>query len=502
MPPPFRVFKGPWPEISKKLGKLLVNVVNTPSDNVNLQNETNRFTYISFRNTFKTIKKRLDDFLQSRPKQYTQGLFDGSLVPEIHLAYYQAAELQKLSEIFSQLTQDQKNQFIKDRRKTPPSSRLSFPYEDDDGNISSCTITYCRDDSDLSKPLKDRPHRFMMEIFSDIEGDCRCTYITHEQFLSALEGHNGEENLETNAVKREIRKALKSESVYQLIEPVINGENIDPTKFKELNERLLANRDNPDKSLDERDTKLDKLGDLLVFWAQLANNPESASNPNIKRIMDEMIEIINNAYQDPDYFKNRSQTDIDKIVDQAQHTLPQISPEQFVQTKQQLMQITQIYTQTINRLNTALTPLGFTNAEQVHTKINQHFINRNKGSLLLIGATTLLAAAGIALVLSPIGLGLAATGIAIAAAIGIVGGIIAAVAGRKMGTNEKKLSQAQGLVAKAENTQLDPNKTQGEQPKQIANSFKQKYHETLKEKLKEPGSNIEMQSPKKISPLE
>jgi len=311
-----------------------------------------------------------------------------------------------------------------------------FTYVDDDGIKCGFSITYLRDDSDLSIHVAERPRPFTIAIIKDVtrppqERDV--TYITHNSFVSAptpgAEAATAaiRSDLESGDVMNEVQRALNSTAIIQLIPGIIKGDNIELEPFNELDARLVVNQ-----NLDDRDPKMTQLFDLFVMCTQLDADPTQSEEKT--SLMQKLMDIINEAYQDIDYFKNKSLKDVEEIVAHYQRkplisTLPPLKNIELV--KQSLMDVVNGYQNASAAINAQLnrdledyaTRNGFSDAEKMQAKLQQSFLQRNAGNILLAGAF-LLAVAGIAFIvsgfLSPIGLTIAAglaTSLAVSAAV-------------------------------------------------------------------------------------
>ncbi|RUR04265.1 hypothetical protein ELY15_15730 [Legionella sp. km772] len=340
-----------------------------------------RICYVNFSGNVAGMKKRLADtsHLKDKELSYTQGDFYGGVFTESRI---------KATPIFIETTMSASEEgTLKNYFDT-----LAFAYDDDNGRHCGFSLGYLRDDSDLTIPVEQRPLNYALTIIRDVNkapSEREVTFLTHPAFLPKKNG----KAIDSQMVVAEMAKELHSESIQKLLTPLFNEQGaIDFPQFQALAERIT-----PDHNLDDRDAKLNKLLDVYTLWVRLlADKSKTKERADLlKELNTQMI----GAFTDVDFFKDKRIEDVEAFVAKYKNhpilaTLPTLdkSIDDYAVRK------------------------GFASYEAMQKEMNQSFLERNKGPLIVLGVA-LLAVISIALtltgVLAPIGI-LAGIGLALA----------------------------------------------------------------------------------------
>lgn len=440
--PTFKKFTGNYPTVIDAIDLPKVFYDKSKSRdayNQVVEVDVPRGSYINFNGKVQNIIERLTDtqHLKDEDLSYTQGNFWGSIFTgmsiQLHGNYTSTTMKAGEEGTLKNYTND-----------------LAFTYIDDEGNLCGLSIWYLRDDSDQNIPVDKRSLPFTVAVIKNVNQAPQkreVTYFTHHSFLSK-KAHGGED-LEADKLIKELEKATNCQAVNQLLTGIIKKDSIALDLFLDLkNNRLLKGK----KNIDDRDVKLDTLFELFVIWAQLANDGKQSEEKD--NLMKELTSVINHAYQDVNYFKNKSLDDVKKMVSAYQEnplisSLPAIKNADVV--KQLLMEVVQTYQTNITaakaQLNKELDRYasGYSDASGIKSKLEQSFLQRNLANLVLV-TISLFAIISLALTLTgifaPIGLALVA-GLAVTLAIT---SIVAAERTIKIVNNEKQINGAKEII--------------------------------------------------------
>ena len=438
--PVFKKFTGTYPQVIDSIG--LPSDFYAPNNSrdiyrIQVAQDLPRSQYVNYNGSVDSIKQQLADnsHLKDEELSFIQGNFSGGVFTEIAILTHPIFN-QRIEQVGEENTQENFNR------------SLSFTYMDDERHTCGFSITYLRDDSDQSIPVGQRPLPFTVAVIKNVNkapADREVIYYTHTALLPA--GAVGGQDLEASNLFKELEKAINCQSVNQLLTGIINQDSIALIPFLELDSRLICNR-----NIDDRDTKLDKLFDLLVIWIRLAADPKQSQEKN--RLMQELNTIINTAYHDINYFKNKSIEDVEMIVASYRKSplvfsLPSIKNTDVI--KQSLRQIVEDYQVNVTALKAELnknlekhvSENSYLYTLEIKTKLEQSFLRHNLGNIALIGFT-LLAVVSIVLTLTgifaPVGWTIG-TGLGIALVItGGCAAILAACSVAKIASDESNNS--------------------------------------------------------------
>lgn len=444
----FKEFTGNYREVMKSLGLPVDSWCGTSSEELYLlemDQDLKRTAYLNFNNNVESMKEQLrkTTHLAENEYSYTQGnvtgaVFSGNVVKsnsEKWVALVLRANAEEPSTV-STLT------------KT-----IDFHYVDDDEVPCGFAITYLRDDSDQSIPEKERPLSFIVTIIKNVTAAVeqrQVTVLTHNVTEEVRALNNSDiskpnlfwpeailsdgTNVKASNLTQEIDKAVNCQAVSQLLSGVLSEGTILLEPFLELNQRIQAGGCN----IDDRDPKLEKLFELFVIWARLAR-----SNPNdeAKIVMEKLLDEINQAYQDVNYFQHKTIENVNSLVDSYQKDplVANLLPiEDEPRIKQELMNTVQKYQVEVTRTNAQInkeieslaSQHGYSGSKEFKAKLEASRSRRIIGGLIAIG---LVITGVISIVLTLSG---------VLTPVGIALGVVVVL----LAINERKLRAAQNMI--------------------------------------------------------
>ncbi len=399
----FILYQGTYIEVIDQLGfPKEYYALNPFADNIGtVRVDLPRSSFINFYGNVDSIQERL---LKPEEKlSYNQGDFNAQIFTNNYLLF---KDMEYFVEHFA-------------RRGNKCAPYQGFIYEDDKGRLCGCSIYYI--DSD-----KISDHPFMVALIRDINlppVNRTVTFVIHDQ----IPHDENKEVLKLSGVNEYIREALHSEKISGLIEPLMGDKALNYEAFRAFGERLNVGR-----NLDDRDVKFEKLCDLGLMHDYLGTRPETLE------LRKQLMETLNQAYQDVNYFKDKSVDDIELIIKkykedplcvnfQTDEALPgdkKIWMEVFFEKKKPKEM----------RLNEYAQRLGYISAQDMQNKLDEYLIMRYPFYFLQLFVESLLMAAAIFVILGKltpilvkIGV-LAMTTVTLPLSISIVAAVVAAIA--------------------------------------------------------------------------
>jgi hypothetical protein len=407
--------------------------------------DLNRFKYINFNGDVAAMKQRFLDtsHLKKDEVAYTQGNFYGSVFTETVVKTNLLYQTGVVSAVESKTSDGYQE-------------TLGFSYVDDKGDACGLSITYLRDDS-KDVHVNERPLLFNIAVIKGVNKaplEREVTYFTHNKLLP--NDAVGAEDLEAGRLVTELKKVTNCQAVNQLLTGIIKKETIALAPFRELNKRLVCGL-----NIDNRDKKLEIICDLFVMWAQLVADQNQSKKNN--RVIQELAQIMENAYQDVNYFRDKTLQDVQNMVGSYQKNLSLPSLSHLDSVKRSLMQVAQDYqvkvtaakAQLHKELDQLASKHGYSDATKIKSNISQSFLKRHLGNLLVVGIA-LLAVIGLVLTLTgvfaPIGLTLSA---GLATALSILGVCTAGLAAERtvnMISHERLINTGKDIVKSSNQT--------------------------------------------------
>jgi len=369
----FKKFTGNYIEVVKALGLPDVFYANLGKETYKRQIKLDlgRIKYLSYQHTVAQIQARLEDtsHLSKGEYSYSQGDFFAGFFSEISIKNHD-----RYNEVVTLASNEKtlENVF----------NAVDFSYTDDEGNLCGLSIAYLRDDCDPNNvstnqiPVHERKLPFNVAVIKHVNREPaqrEVTFISHISFLSRKLDAKGT-SLAAEELPLQLSKVTNSKAVNQLLTGLFHDDSVELEPFLALTKRLRTNT-----NIDNRDVKLEKLFDLFVMQARLL--PENSLNDKQRVLFIELTGIMQSAYGDINFFKDKSVEDIEQIVELYQQnpiimTLRPIKSQQKVKDK--LFEIVRNY----NALTLAI-------RSQLDHELNQSIAARNRLSLLLLVITTL-----------------------------------------------------------------------------------------------------------------
>lgn len=435
----FKKFTGNYKQVVTSIGLHADFYANNGSKQryINeVERDIERIPYLNFNSNVAAMQKQLcdTDSLQEDQLSYAQGNFDGS--------FFTGAPLTANQNFLEQCPKAQTEGTLSDLKKT-----VSFHYVDDDGAACGFAITYLRDDSNTDIKANKRPLSFNVAIIKNVTMAVEkreVTYFTHTALLLPDTIKGDGQDIEASSLAQEIEMAVNCKSVNQLLSGILNKGTIVLKPFLELEARLRGGL-----NIDDRDPKLDQLFDLFLMWARLACIDERTEEQN--NVMQELLGIINEAYQNVNYFKDKDMDAVRAVVASYQNNkLIPTSPLIDDTSKQTLMSIVETYQVSVTRANAQLNKQiqacalksGYSSSEEIKAKLEQSFLQRNLAGLLIMSLAVVSIVLTLTGILAPVGL-----------IIGVVVGVLVAC---RMASNEKKLETVQSLISTHSKTIMEP----------------------------------------------
>ena len=400
----FILYQGTYIEVIDQLGfPKEYYALNPFADSIGtVKVDLPRSSFINFYGNVDSIQERL---LKPEEKlSYNQGDFNAQIFTN---KYLELKDFNYYFEHFSNREAQNKHPY------------QGFIYEDDEGRLCGCSIFYID-----SKKISDHP--FMVALIRDINlppANRTVTFVIHEKIPPVVPMIT----IESSQLSQYIKEALHSEKISGLIEPLMGDKALNYEAFRAFGERLNVGR-----NLDDRDVKFEKLCDLGLMHDYLGTRPETLE------LRKQLMETLNQAYQDVNYFKDKSVDDIELIIKkykkdplcvnfQTDEALPgdkKIWMEVFFEKKKPKEM----------RLNEYAQRLGYISAQDMQNKLDEYLIMRYPFYFLQLFVAPLLMASAILLelgkltpILVKIGV-LAMTTVTLPLSISIVAAVLAVIA--------------------------------------------------------------------------
>ncbi len=360
----FKLFTGNYLTVLKNLGMplSLVEKQSPASYDEDIAKDLHRIYYLNYRGNVEGMKLRLADHsnLSDEDLSYAQGNFFAGIFSRL-----------KVSTLPKYLPKQMEGHDRELWREY--SNGIDVHYVDDDGLPCGFSIIFLIDDQD-TLPLERRQRHFAISIIKDVTNtpeNRQVTYISHASLMHNFQDNNGPmpekngESLDTVDVARVLKAALNSKALSQLLTGIIQGESVDVEKFLALGSRIQ-----PDRNIDDRDTKLNVLFDLYIVWARIIADKKHTLEKS--RVGREIYTILNAAFTDVNFFKDKSIADV----------------EQLVRSYQQHSALANLWLLP-NALHKFAKHKGFEDYEAMQDSINQSFLRRNQGNLILLSVALL-----------------------------------------------------------------------------------------------------------------
>ena len=400
----FILYQGTYIEVIDQLGfPKEYYALNPFADNIGtVKDDLPRSSFINFYGNIDSIKERL---LKPEEKlSYNQGDFNAQIFTNKYLLF---KDMPYYEEHFA-------NRGAKNNHPYQ-----GFIYVDDEGKLCGCSILYID-----SNKISDHP--FMVALIRDINlppANRIVTFVIHDQIP-----HDKNRGVKKSSeVIGYIREALHSEKISGLIEPLIGDKALNYEAFRAFGERMNVGR-----NLDDRDVKFEKLCDLGLMHEYLRTRPETLE------LQKELMETLNQAYQDVNYFKDKSIDDIELIIKKYKKDPLCVNfqtDEALPGDKKKWMEVFfEKKKLTAKRLNNYAKEHGYISAQDMQNKLDDHLIMRYPFYFLQLFVESLLMAAAILVILGKltpilvkIGV-LAMTTVTLPLSISIVAAVVAGIA--------------------------------------------------------------------------
>lgn len=325
-----------------------------------IKKDLHRICYVNFSGNVTGMQERLVDssHLADHDLSYTQGDFYGGVFTENTL---------KLAPTFIETVMSVTQEGSFDGY----SNNLAFTYDDDKGRHCGVSLSYLRDDSDLSIKVEERPLRYALAIIRNVNlplNQREVFFWTHSDFL--CRGKDAfipcDTSIDGDKVAKDMQEALHSKSIHKLLAPVLQRDgSINLAEFNALNNRLITNQ-----NIDDRDLKLNKLLELYTPWLRLLADPSGGLRHDF--LLRELNSHMVAAFSDVNFFKNKSLEEVEALVVKYKNhpiiaALPPVSEP----------------------LEAYALGQGFANFEEMQKEMNQSFLKRNQADLIVLGVATL-----------------------------------------------------------------------------------------------------------------